>query len=69
MPALTQEQRRTRLNNKQLYKILTAHYISTMQIDGRIYALEEYTQDGRPGADWIDVTGWTAQAIRDWLGY
>ena len=53
----------------QIERILTAHYIPTMQKDGRIYGLEEYTQDGRPGAEWRDFTGWSLYRLCVWLGY
>ena len=58
------------MSNQQIERILTAHYVPTMQTGGRIYGLEEYTDaDGRPGAEWQNMTGWTAARLKSWLGY
>ena len=54
---------------REIENVLTAHAIPTMQHDGRIYGLEEWTENGRPGAEWRDMTGWSLRRLRDWLGY
>jgi hypothetical protein len=37
--------------------------------NGRLYAMEVYTQDGQTQSKWVDVTGWKEERLKKWLGY
>lgn len=50
---------------------LKQHGIKTLILDGRINALEEWTvpPSTEIQSKWVDVTDWSFQQIRIWLGY
>ena len=48
---------------------LRAHGITVVTIGHQHYAMNVWTQDGKPGYDWVNVTYWDYRAIREWLGY
>lgn len=35
----------------------------------RIIAIDEYVKNGKVGFDYVDVTDFSVQQLRDWLGY
>ena len=57
------------MSNQKIERILKEHSVQTMQQAGRIYGLAEWTENGIPGAEWQDLTGWTAARLMSWLGY
>jgi hypothetical protein len=50
-------------------RILEQHGVQWSTRSGRLFALECYTDNGIPGSQWIDVTGFSTRKLYDWLGY
>lgn len=57
------------MSNISIKKVMDLHSIFCWISNGRVYAIESYTLDGKGYEDTIDVTGWTKKQILDWLGY
>lgn len=57
------------MSKQFITRILNAHYIEHETIDDRIIAVEQYTIDGIPGEDRIDMTDWSFDRLYAWLGY
>lgn len=55
------------MSNETILKIMTNHSVPTRIESGRILASDIFSF--RDDTAWIDVTGWTVDQIRDWLGY
>ena len=49
--------------------ILIAHGIETKEINGKLFAKDEWTKDGVPGHAWRNTTGWNKKELRDFLNY
>ena len=51
-------------------KDLKEHGIESKRVGGRLYARDSYTdRSGKPHHEWVDVSGWSKQELRQWLGY
>lgn len=61
--------RSTVLTTSQIVKALKNHYINCVVENDHVFALETYTNNGKVFETWEDLTGYTLQDLRDWLGY
>jgi len=53
----------------QIKKILSAHAIDTKEENGKLYAEELYTKDQELFSEWVNVTGFTINQLKDFLNY
>ncbi len=49
--------------------IATVSYDANGLPTGEIKALSEWTKDGVAGSEWIDMTQWSINQVKSWLGY
>lgn len=54
---------------KMLTAILDAHSITYEVTDGRVIADDNYTLDGIGYTEKIDLTDFSMNQLKDWLGY
>lgn len=57
------------MSKQFITRILNAHYIEHETAGDRVIAVEQYTVDGIPGEERIDVTDWSFDRLYAWLGY
>lgn len=56
------------MRNK-IAEIIRKHGIVINCVSGRWLAEEVSTLGGEIVSEWVDVTDWTIEQVRDWLGY
>lgn len=57
------------MTNIAIQATLVMHGITTMATEEKILALDEYTIEGARFGNWVDLTGYTARDLRNFLGY
>lgn len=57
------------MSNIQIQIILQRHGVTSICNGSQIQALDEYTIQGVQCGKWIDVTGYSARELRNFLGY
>lgn len=53
----------------KIIKILNAHSIDSKLVDGKVYALEVFTNNGVTSEKWVNVTNYSYKKLLYWLGY
>lgn len=57
------------MTNVAIQSTLAMHGVTTAATETKIMALDEYTIEGLPWSQWVDVTGFSAAQLRNFLGY
>lgn len=57
------------MNNKLRAAILDSHGIAYSETDNILLVLDEAYTNGVYQAEWLDITEWSFQQLKEWLGY
>lgn len=57
------------MTNTAIQATLAMHGVTTAATETKIMALDEYTIEGLPWSQWVDVTGFSARDLRNFLSY
>lgn len=57
------------MTNVKIQATLQMHGVTTAVTEAKVMALDEYTIEGAAWCQWVDVTGYSARDLRNFLGY
>lgn len=58
------------MGNETVISLLEAHGVQVdVDEEGQTWAMDEFIKQGRDYSEWIDVTEWTKDDAKKWLGY
>jgi hypothetical protein len=70
LQVFSRELEKTQNQNAAIIQLMRIHNIETRITGTRVYAKDEWIDaEGIDLSDWVDITDWTMDVARKWLGY